>query len=48
MAPETSTLNSAMQVKVRGEPTVPIGLAGERDADVIKLLGTEEKTKHKN
>ena len=43
MAPGTSTLSTAMQVKVREVPTVPVGLAGERDADVIKLLGTEEE-----
>ena len=33
-----------MQVKVTEEPTVPIGLERKRDADVIKLLGTKEKS----
>ena len=47
MAPETSTPKIAMQVKVTEEPTVPVGLGGEIDADVIKLSGTEEN-KHRN
>ena len=44
MAPETSTLSIAVQVRLTEEPTVPVGLEGERDADVIKPLGTEGKT----
>ena len=42
MAPETSILKVALQVKVTEEPTVPIGLGGEIDADAIKSLGTEK------
>ena len=44
MAPETSILKVAVQVKEREEPTIPRGLAGERDTDVIKLSGTEGTT----
>ena len=44
MAPETSTLNIAVQVRITEDPTVLVGLEGERDADVIKSLGTEGKT----
>ena len=32
-----------MQVKVTEEPTIPVWLERESDADVIKLLGTEGK-----
>ena len=49
MAPETSTLNTASQIKLTEEPIIPIGLERERVADVIKLSGTEEKeNKHGN
>ena len=43
MAPETSTLNITAQARVTEEPTFLVGLEGERDADVIKPLGTEGK-----
>ena len=43
MAPETSTLNNAMQVKLVEEPTATVGVEREREADVIKPLGTEGK-----
>ena len=33
----------AVQDRYMEEPTVPIGLGGERNTDVIKPLGTEEK-----
>ena len=33
-----------MQVRSVEEPTVTVGLERERDADVIKSLGTEGKT----
>ena len=41
MAPETSTLNIAVQVRLTEFPTVSIGVEDERERDVIKLLGTE-------
>ena len=47
MAPKTFVLKVAVQVKVTESPTVPVGVAEERDTDVIKLLGTE-KNKHRN
>ena len=43
MAPVTSTLNMAVQVRLTELPTVPVGFRGPRDADVIKPLGTEGK-----
>ena len=43
MAPETFTLNTVVQIRLTELPTVPIGLGGERDTDLIKLLGTEGK-----
>ena len=44
MAPETSTLNMAVQVRLTKLPTVTLELERERDADVInKPLGTEGK-----
>ena len=43
MAPETFTLNMAVQVRLTVLPTVTLVLERERDADVIKPLGTEGK-----
>ena len=43
MAPEPSTLSKAVQVRLIELPTIPVGLGGERDTDVIKPLGTEGK-----
>ena len=40
MAPETSTLKTAMQVRGLSEPITPVGFEGERDTDVTKALGT--------
>ena len=42
--PETSILNMTMQVRSIDDPMVPGGFEKVRDTDVIKLLGTKEKT----
>ena len=48
MAPETLVIKTAVQVKVTDSPTIPVELERERGADMIKALGTEEKTKHRS
>ena len=43
MAPETSTLNMTVQVRLTKLPTVTLVLERERDVDMLKPLGTEGK-----
>ena len=44
MAPETSVLNTAVQVRVMEDPMVPVGLGGVSSTDMVKLPGTEEES----